>query len=63
MQRVIFDFDIVSPYAYLAFERLPSALEGVSLELLERGATTREVSLAKRTMHQLLGHAFGDDAA
>ncbi len=30
MQRVIFDFDIVSPYAYLAFERLPSALEGLS---------------------------------
>jgi 2-hydroxychromene-2-carboxylate isomerase len=30
MQRVIFDFDIVSPYAYLAFERLPAALEGVS---------------------------------
>jgi len=30
MQRVIFDFDIISPYAYLAFERLPSVLEGVS---------------------------------
>jgi 2-hydroxychromene-2-carboxylate isomerase len=30
MQRVIFDFDIISPYAYLAFERLPEALEGVS---------------------------------
>ncbi|HEY9024366.1 MAG TPA: DsbA family protein [Burkholderiaceae bacterium] len=30
MQRVIFDFDIVSPYAYLAFERLPAALEGLS---------------------------------
>ena len=30
MQRVIFDFDIVSPYAYLAFERLPAVLEGVS---------------------------------
>lgn len=30
MQRVLFDFDIVSPYAYLAFERLPAALEGVS---------------------------------
>jgi len=30
MQRVLFDFDIVSPYAYLAFERLPSALEGLS---------------------------------
>jgi len=30
MQRVIFDFDVVSPYAYLAFERLPAALEGLS---------------------------------
>ena len=29
MQRVVFDFDIISPYAYLAFERLPAALEGV----------------------------------
>ena len=28
MQRVVFDFDIISPYAYLAFERLPQALEG-----------------------------------
>jgi 2-hydroxychromene-2-carboxylate isomerase len=27
---VIFDFDVVSPYAYLAFERLPQALEGRS---------------------------------
>ena len=30
MQRVVFDFDIISPYAYLAFERLPQALEGIS---------------------------------
>jgi len=30
MQRVIFDFDVVSPYAYLAFERLPATLEGLS---------------------------------
>jgi len=30
MQRVRFDFDVISPYAYLAFERLPSALQGVS---------------------------------
>ena len=30
MQRVIFDFDVISPYAYLAFERLPAALEGIS---------------------------------
>ena len=30
MQRIVFDFDIISPYAYLAFERLPAALAGVS---------------------------------
>jgi 2-hydroxychromene-2-carboxylate isomerase len=30
MQRVIFDFDVISPYSYLAFERLPQVLEGVS---------------------------------
>jgi len=30
VQRVVFDFDIISPYAYLAFERLPQALEGLS---------------------------------
>jgi 2-hydroxychromene-2-carboxylate isomerase len=30
MQRVVFDFDVVSPYAWLAFERLPQALEGLS---------------------------------
>jgi 2-hydroxychromene-2-carboxylate isomerase len=30
MQHVIFHFDVVSPYAYLAFERLPEALAGIS---------------------------------
>jgi len=30
MQRIVFDFDVVSPYAWLAFERLPQALEGIS---------------------------------
>lgn len=30
MQRLTFHFDVVSPYAYLAFERLPQALEGCS---------------------------------
>ena len=30
MQRVVFDFDVVSPYAYLACGRQPSALEGLS---------------------------------
>ena len=32
MKRVIFYFDVISPYAYLAFERLPQALEGLSVE-------------------------------
>jgi len=30
MKPVTFWFDVVSPYAYLAFERLPRALEGLS---------------------------------
>jgi 2-hydroxychromene-2-carboxylate isomerase len=30
MKRLIFHFDVVSPYAYLAFECLPQALEGCS---------------------------------
>ena len=33
MKRVIFYFDVISPYAYLAFERLPQALEGLSVEV------------------------------
>lgn len=31
MKRIGFHFDLVSPYAYLAFERLPQALEGLSV--------------------------------
>jgi 2-hydroxychromene-2-carboxylate isomerase len=30
MRRLVFHFDPVSPYAYLAFEQLPQALEGCS---------------------------------
>jgi 2-hydroxychromene-2-carboxylate isomerase len=30
MKRIEFFFDVVSPFAYLAFERLPQALEGCS---------------------------------
>ena len=33
MKRVSFHFDVISPYAYLAFERLPQALEGLSVEV------------------------------
>lgn len=30
MKRIAFHFDVVSPFAYLAFERLPQVLEGCS---------------------------------
>lgn len=30
MQRLVFHFDVVSPYAWLAFDALPQALEGCS---------------------------------
>jgi len=33
VKRLVFHFDVVSPYAYLAFERLPQALEGCSYEV------------------------------
>jgi 2-hydroxychromene-2-carboxylate isomerase len=33
MKRLIFYFDVISPFAYLAFERLPQVLEGVSYEV------------------------------
>jgi len=33
VKRLVFHFDFVSPYAYLAFERLPQVLEGCSYEV------------------------------
>lgn len=30
MKELVFYFDVISPYAYLAFERMPQALEGIS---------------------------------
>ena len=33
MKRLVFHFDVVSPYAYLAFERLPQVLEGCSFDV------------------------------
>jgi 2-hydroxychromene-2-carboxylate isomerase len=30
MKHITFHFDLISPYAYLAFEQLPMALEGIS---------------------------------
>ena len=33
MKRIVFWLDFVSPFAYLAFERLPEALEGTSYEV------------------------------
>jgi len=36
MKRIIFWFDVISPFTYLAFERLPQALEGCSYEVQYR---------------------------
>ncbi len=36
MKRITFWFDPISPFAYLAFERLPQALEGLSIEVTYR---------------------------
>ena len=33
MKRIVFQFDLISPYAYLAFHRLPQVLEGCSYEV------------------------------
>lgn len=33
MKHITFYFDAISPYAYLAFERLPEALQGLSYEV------------------------------
>ena len=33
MKRIDFYFDVISPYAWLAFERLPQVLEGLSVEV------------------------------
>jgi 2-hydroxychromene-2-carboxylate isomerase len=36
MKRLVFHFDFISPYAYLAFERLPQVLQGCSYEVAYR---------------------------
>ena len=33
MKHITFDLDFISPYAYLAFEKLPAALLGLSYEV------------------------------
>lgn len=34
MKQVTFYFDVISPYAYLAFERMPVALQGISYQVI-----------------------------
>lgn len=36
MKRITFHLDFISPYAWLAFERLPQALQGLSYEVVYR---------------------------
>ena len=36
MKRIVFYFDVISPFAYLAFEHLPQALEGLSYSVAYR---------------------------
>ena len=36
MKQINFWFDLISPFAYLAFERLPQALEGLSVSIVYR---------------------------
>jgi len=36
MKHITFDFDFISPYAYLAFEKLPQVLKGLSYEVAYR---------------------------
>jgi len=36
MKQLVFHFDVVSPFAYLAFEQLPVVLEGVSYDVSYR---------------------------
>ena len=36
MKRLVFHFDVISPFAWLAFERLPQVLEGCSYEVAYR---------------------------
>ena len=36
MKQIVFHLDFISPYAYLAFEHLPQALEGLSCHVVYR---------------------------
>lgn len=46
MKHITFYFDVISPYAYLAFERLPQALQGLSY-----GVTYKPVLFAGMLKH------------
>ena len=74
MKQITFYLDFISPYAHLAFERLPAALEGLSYSVVYRpvllGAMLRHHQIvgpaetpAKRVWTyrhvQWLGHAHG----
>ena len=60
MKHIVFHFDVISPYAYLAFERLPQALEGVTF--IGRLATYRYLDMDV-TIREALDAARGYLAA
>jgi hypothetical protein len=45
-------------FAPLVFVALVSAVEGLSLELLETGARPRDIAIARQTTHALLAKVF-----
>ena len=71
MKRIDCYLDFISPYAYLAFERLPVALEGLSYEEIARtlgvplGTVMSRLSRGRERLRELLdapaGKAKGAD--
>ena len=57
MKHIIFWFDLISPFAYLAFEHLPQALEGCSYEVAVPAGAVR------RTAQPLGAERTGRDRA
>ena len=62
MKSIVFHFDVISPYAYLAFEHLPHALQGCSYNVEYRpllfATADPEVAAARGVPVRALGIVF-----